>query len=67
MKIFGIAFGMAIAVLFIAVIIAFTPMTLIWGLNFMGFNLPMDLWTWFGAFLIQLFIGISTIIGVNKK
>lgn len=49
----------------IIALIALGPLMLLWGLDFMGFPVEYTLSTWFGAFLVQAFIG--TAVGASNK
>ena len=43
------------------------PLILLVGLNYLGYNVPYTFDTWLGAFFIQIFIGLSTNLKVEKK
>ena len=53
-----------LAALIIA-LVALGPLLLMWGLDFMGVPVTYDLSTWFGAFLVQAFIG--TAVSASNK
>ena len=54
---------LVVAVLAVAII----PLILLVGLNYLGYNVPYTFDTWLGAFFIQIFIGLSTNLKVEKK
>ncbi len=58
-------FEIIMLLLLIVALIAFGPMLLLWGLDFMGFPIEFTLSSWFGAFLVQAFIG--TAVGASNK
>ena len=47
--------------------VAIIPLILLVGLNYLGYNVPYTFDTWLGAFFIQIFIGLSTNLKVEKK
>jgi hypothetical protein len=53
----------AVSVLAVTIV----PLILLVGLNFLGYNVPYTFDTWLGAFFIQIFIGLSTNLKVDKK
>ena len=53
----------AVAILAVTII----PLILLVGLNYLGYNVPYTFDTWLGAFFIQIFIGLSTNLKVEKK
>lgn len=57
--------GLIILVAIAAVLIS--PLLLLWGLSFIGFPIEYTVGTWFGAFLIQMFIGIIVSANAKKK
>ena len=57
-----------ILVIIVAVLsAAIIPLILLGGLNYLGYNVPYTFDTWLGAFFIQIFIGLSTNLKVEKK
>lgn len=52
-------------VLLIVGLVALGPMLLLWGLNLMNIAVPYTLESWFGAFLVQAFIG--TAVSASSK
>ena len=60
---------MVIVTVLIVAIFAVTiiPLILLVGLNYLGYNVPYTFDTWLGAFFIQIFIGLSTNLKVEKK
>lgn len=60
--------GMIGLILIVAVLaVAIIPLILLVGLNYLGYNVPYTFDTWLGAFFIQIFIGLSTNLKVEKK
>ena len=60
--------GMIGLILVVAVLaVAIIPLILLVGLNYLGYNVPYTFDTWLGAFFIQIFIGLSTNLKVEKK
>ena len=57
--------GLIVAVAVFAITII--PLILLVGLNYLGYNVPYTFDTWLGAFFIQIFIGLSTNLKVEKK
>ena len=47
--------------------VAIIPLILLVGVNYLGYNVPYTFDTWLGAFFIQIFIGLSTNLKVEKK
>lgn len=61
-------FGMIILVSAVAILaVTLIPLILLVGLNYLGYNVPYTFDTWLGAFFIQIFIGLSTNLKVEKK
>jgi hypothetical protein len=61
-------FGMIILVSAVAILaVTIIPLILLVGLNYLGYNVPYTFDTWLGAFFIQIFIGLSTNLKVEKK
>jgi hypothetical protein len=48
-------------------VVTIVPLILLVGLNYMGYNIPYTFDSWLGAFFIQVFIGLSTNLKVEKK
>lgn len=61
--------GIVLLAALVIALVALGPLLLMWGLDFMGFPVTYDLSTWFGAFLIQAFIGtaVSASVKANNK
>ena len=60
--------GMIGLILVVAVLaVTIIPLILLVGLNYLGYNVPYTFDTWLGAFFIQIFIGLSTNLKVEKK
>ena len=60
--------GMIVLILAVAIFaVAIIPLILLVGLNYLGYNVPYTFDTWLGAFFIQIFIGLSTNLKVEKK
>jgi hypothetical protein len=61
-------FGMIILVSAVAILaVTIIPLILLVGLNYLGYNVPYTFDTWLGAFFIQIFIGLSTNLKVEKN
>ena len=61
-------FGMIILVSAVAILaVTLIPLILLVGLNYLGYNVPYTFDTWLGAFFIQIFIGVSTNLKVEKN
>jgi hypothetical protein len=61
-------FGMIILITMVAVLaVLIIPLILLVGLNYMGYNIAYTFDSWLGAFFIQVFIGLSTNLKVEKK
>jgi hypothetical protein len=61
-------FGMIILVSAVAILaVTLIPLILLVGLNYLGYNVPYTFDTWLGAFFIQIFIGLSTNLKVEKN
>ena len=58
---------LSIVGVFTVLAVAIIPLILLVGLNYLGYNVPYTCDTWLGAFLIQIFIGLSTNLKVEKK
>lgn len=57
-----------ILIIIVAVLsVTIIPLILLVGLNYLGYNVPYTFDTWLGAFFIQIFIGLSTNLKVEKK
>lgn len=62
------ALGMISLILVVAVLaVTIIPLILLVGLNYLGYNVPYTFDTWLGAFFIQIFIGLSTNLKVEKQ
>jgi hypothetical protein len=60
--------SLIIAIVAVSVLaVTIVPLILLVGLNFLGYNVPYTFDTWLGAFFIQIFIGLSTNLKVDKK
>lgn len=60
--------SLIILIVMIAILaVTIIPLILLVGLNYLGYNVPYTFDTWLGAFFIQIFIGLSTNLKVEKK
>ena len=60
--------SLIILIVMIAILaVTIIPLILLVGLNYLGYNVPYAFDTWLGAFFIQIFIGLSTNLKVEKK
>ena len=58
---------LSIVGVFAILAVAIIPLILLVGLNYLEYNVPYTFDTWLGAFFIQIFIGLSTNLKVEKK
>ena len=66
-KILGYVVGLIGVLGFIILVLSIVPFILLWSLNFLGYNVPYTLETWFGALLAQIFLSSCTATGKNIK
>lgn len=52
----GIGGGIALIIMFVLFLFVIGPLFLIWGINLIGFDVPYNFYTLFGAFLIMLIL-----------